>query len=105
MIPFISNLLGFPVTRKEVLKRAKKFKGRSLCFSISHTLNEYDILHSFNHLYALFPKFIKRNALPFGANRFSEWWWDEFVWETGRMDFLDWLIEEYKDDKTDLRKL
>jgi hypothetical protein len=105
MIPFISNLLERPVTRKEVLERVKKIKIRGLCHSISYVLNEYNILNDLHFLYIWFPKFVKENALQFGADKYSDWWWKCDVWDTGRMDFLNWLIEQYKDDKTDLRKL
>lgn len=103
MIPLISNLLHLPVTRKEVLKRAKKIKKYGLCYSISHVLHAYNIPYGDYHHY--FPMFVRMCALRFGADGFYEWWWKPNVWDTGRMAFLDWLIEEYKDDKTDLRKL
>lgn len=53
----------------------------------------------------LFPKFNFNNAIPFGASEKSAWWWRPHDWDGGRMAYLDWLIEEYKDDKEDLRKL
>lgn len=53
----------------------------------------------------LFPKFNINNAIPFGASEKSMWWWRPHDWDGGRMAYLDWLIEEYKDDKEDLRKL
>ena len=52
-----------------------------------------------------FPKFRREVAFKFGANKSNDWWWEYDVWDTGRMDFLDWLIDQYKDDKTNLRKL
>ena len=105
MIPFISNLLNLPVTRKEVLKRAKKIKHGGICFSVIDVLEDYGLLNNYHYLTEYFPKFTKENALQFGADKERNWWWKPDVWDTGRMDFLDWLIEEYKDDKTDLRKL
>lgn len=104
MIPFISNLFRIPVTRKEVLKRAKKIKRSGICYSVISALRDYGV--PCNHwLDEYFPKFTKENALQFGADKDDNWWWTPNVWDTGRMDFLNWLIEEYKDDKTDLRKL
>jgi hypothetical protein len=103
MIPFISNLFNLPVTRKEVLKRAKKIKKSGLCYTIRDALHKYNIYSRNPEIY--FPKFERKNALQFGADKFYEWWWIPYVWDTGRMDFLDWLIEQYKDDKTNLRKL
>lgn len=104
MIPFISNLFNLPVTRKEVLKRAKKLKRAGLCFSIDRALIDYEI-YSNHLLITYFPKFKREEALKFGANKSDAWWWEHDVWDTGRMDFLNWLIDQYKDDKTDLRKL
>ena len=106
MIPFISNLFNLPVTRKEVLKRAKKLKRVGLCSSIAEALRNYGVYSNVPHLFTeYFPKFREEEALNFGAEWKLGWWWEPDVWNTGRMDFLDWLIEEYKDDKTDLRKL
>ena len=104
MIPFISRLLHLPVTRKEVLKRAKKLKRAGLCFSIDRALIDYGIYLNVSYHY-LFPKFRREVALNFGANKSDDWWWECGVWNTGRMDFLNWLIDQYKDDKTNLRKL
>jgi len=104
MIPFISNILNLPVTRKEVLKRAKKLKREGLCFSIDRVLIDYGIYINVDY-HSLFPKFRREEALNFGAEKKGAWWWEQDVWDTGRMDFLNWLIEEYKDDKTNLRKI
>lgn len=104
MIPFISNLFNLPVTRKEVLKRAKKLKRPGLCFSIDEALRDYGINLDYPFM-KLFPKFEREEALNFGAEKEDAWWWEHDVWDTGRMDFLNWLIEEYKDDKTNLRKI
>jgi len=104
MIPFISNLFNLPVTRKEVLERAKKVQKTGICYSIIDAFEDYGIPKHY-YLSVYFPKFVKRNALNFGADRLRIYWWKPDVWDTGRMDFLDWLIEEYKDDKTNLRKL
>ena len=104
MIPFISGLLHLPVTRKEVLKRAKKLKMAGLCISIDRALIDYGIYLNVNY-HSLFPKFRREEALNFGAEKEDAWWWEHDVWDTGRMDFLDWLIKEYEDDKTNLRKM
>ena len=104
MIPFISNLFNLPVTRKEVLERAKKIRKSGICSSLIFALEDYCIPCSLQ-LKMYFPQFVRMNALQFGADTSYEWWWEPDVWDTGRMDFLDWLIEQYKDDKTDLRKI
>ena len=107
MIPFISRLFNIPVTRKEVLKRAKKLKRAGLCFSIEEALRNYGVYTGIFRpcLVKYFPKFSKEEALNFGAEKEDSWWWECSVWNTGRMDFLNWLIDQYKDDKTNLRKI
>lgn len=104
MIPFISNLFKLPVTREEVLKRAKKIKISGICYSLITALKDYGIPYN-RLLREYFPKFTRENALQFGADNENVWWWIPYVWSTGRMNFINWLIEEYKDDKTNLRKL
>ena len=101
--PFISDLLKLQVTRADLLRRAKKkVKTRfGLYTIIQDTINEYGL-----HVSAkkCFPKFTVENAEKFGAEKtFS--WWDEEYWNTGRKEFLDWLIEQYKNDKENLRDL
>lgn len=102
MIPFISNLFNLPVTRKEVLKRAKRYKGPGLCYTIGKAFEDYNII-VFN-ISLVLPLFNKNNTKQFGGS-LGGYWWDWGVWNTGRMAFLNWLIEQYKDDKTNLRKL
>lgn len=104
MIKFIRNLFYRPVTRKEVLKRAKNHKYNGLCTSINIALMHYGISVKSENMYRLFPVFNRANASRFGANKDNGFWWPCNIWDTGREDFLDWLIDYYKDDKTDLRK-
>ena len=63
MIPFISRLFHLPVTRKEVLKRAKKLKRAGLCFSIDEALRDYGIDLSYAFVVKYFPKFRREEAL------------------------------------------
>jgi len=109
MIPFISNLFKLPVTRKEVLQRAKKHQDFGLCYAIDTAFVEYHLVSDYLYLNLEmeFPKFTPTNAQKFGGlgTQVKSYWWKPKVWNTGRMDFLNWLIEEYKDDKTNLRKL
>ena len=103
MIPFISNLFNLPVTKVEVLKRAKKYRFNGLCHAISKAHSDYKvdwISHSI-----IFPRFNRYEAIRFGAHRSNAYWWEPGDWKSGRMAFLNWLIEQYKDDKEDLRKI
>lgn len=103
MIPFISNLFNLPVTRKEILKRAKKHRTFGLCHAIVESLHEYKLL--FLSPKECIPEFTFENALCFGANgNVDTYWWKSSDWDC-RMDFLNWLIAGYKNDKTNLRKL
>lgn len=104
MIPFISNLFNLPVTRKEILKRSKKHRTFGLCHAISESLHEYKL--SVISAKECFTEFKFINALLFGADGTVDgYWWDCHDWSGGRMEFLNWLIARYENDKTNLRKL
>lgn len=105
MIPFISNLFIIPVTKSEVLKRAKKYKNLGLCYAIGEALRDYNI--KYVYISSIFPLFNIEEAKRFGVGcyNYGGFWWPVGNWETGRMDFLNWLIEHYKEDNEDLRKL
>ena len=107
MIQFINNLFRCPLTRKEVLKRAKKYKDYGLCYAIFRAFLHYGITIDghYSTIRNIFPLFEVENATQFKVHFDRDYWWNKGVWNTGRSDFLDWLIEQYKDDKTDLRKL
>lgn len=96
------------VTRVEVLKKAKDFKSDSfgLCYAICAALSFYNIpsCGSFG-MELLFPLFRREKAYRFGASICSPYWWPAGKWDTGREDFLNWLIEKYKYDTTDLKEL
>jgi hypothetical protein len=99
--PLISDLLKLPVTRVDLLRRArKKVKARlGLYTIIQGTINEYGLQVSAKKC---FPKLTIENAKEFGADKTFTWWTEE-DWNTGRKEFLDWLIEQYKNDKENLR--
>ena len=98
------------VTRVEVLRRVKSLKtGKGLCGGLLYVMGqEFDLDISIS---TAFPLFTNENARKFGAKPVEEfmsrieYWWKRGKWNTGREDFLDWLIEQYKDDTTNLRKL
>lgn len=91
-----------PITRKEVLEYAKHNKHQALCITIILALFHYGIYISTSEIDLLFPLFSRKNAFRFGASPFKPFWWPRGEWNTGRKDFLDWLIEKYKNDKTNL---
>lgn len=93
------------VTRKMVLMRASKYRDNGLCYAIHKSLYEYGIITGYLGLITYFPLFTRNNALAFGASESDDFWWPIGNWSTGRKDFLNWLIKQYRDDKTDLRTI
>lgn len=103
------RFLYLPVTRLEVLKHAKELQSThqypGLCALLDDALLAYNI-YTFHS--TIFPKFSPQYAEHFGAlytKYHGVYWWDRGAWNTGRLEYLDWLIEQYKDDKTNIRKL
>ena len=94
-----------PLTRKMVLMRASKHKTNGLCNTIGRALLYYGIIAYSSDLSTYFPLFTRYNAAVFGASESNSYWWTVGDWSTGREDFLNWLIEQYKDDQTDLKTL
>ena len=101
----VKNLLHLPVTRVEVLEYAKELQSThqypGLCALLDDALLAYNI-YTFNS--TIFPKFKEDYAIPFGAS-YHGYWWECGRWDTGRLDFLNWLIQQYKNDRTNIRKL
>ena len=97
-----------PIYRVDILEYVKYnhelFEGLCIAIDISLLIN-LETNFNIQEIPQLFPKFNVNNAIPFGASEKSSWWWRPDDWVGGRMAYLDWLIEEYKDDKEDLRKL
>lgn len=108
---WIKKTFNLPVYRKDVLERVKLFhdKYRGLCEGIFKNIMYFNLktnirCNDINVEYI--PKF-KSNVKNYNINIIflGGYWWNKNVWTTGRMDYLNWLINEYKDDKTNLRKL
>lgn len=97
------------IKRVDILRKAKSstYRKTGLCSAIRCALEYYGLssLSWIDDLSEVFPLFTRGNAKRFGADLILVYWWPIGEWNTGRMDFLNWLIEQYKDDNTDLRKL
>ena len=101
------------ITRLDILQNAKKYHSnyRGLCQAIASSAYVllYDEENKGEAYYyypnegpqKIIPLLTKNNAKPFGAVGLA-YWWREYVWDTGRLDFLNWLIEQYKDDTEDI---
>lgn len=101
----VKNFLYLPVTRIEVLEYAKELQATQqypgLCRLLDAALEYYDIYDS---PATIFPKFKEEYAKHFGASYYG-YWWESGRWDTGRLDFLNWLIKQYEGDNTNIRKL
>lgn len=101
----LNKFFRLPVSRKTILNRAAKlYKGKTdgLCDALERSLIDYGIYISATNAFSEF--FTQENAKGFGGIN-PGWWWPRKDWTSGRSEFLDWLIEQYKDDKTNLRKV
>lgn len=99
------NSENYSVTREIVLIRAGKYRMSGLCWALCVALKDYGMYCEYSHLSKYFPLFTRDNAFAFGAAEDCMYWWPANNWSTGREDFLNWLIEQYKDDQTDLRTI
>ena len=106
---FFIRLFELPVRRKSVLTLAKEIRTKQphigLCSAISSALASYGIWRD-RALIEYFPEFTFENAKEkFKADGTKEFfWWIDYD-DPNRMEFLDWLIKQYENDKTNLRKL
>lgn len=104
------------VKRVDVLKRAREYFvggcSHGLCYAIQTALSDYT--HQVViHLWKVFPLFTCETAYKYGFNphydtvneKYSDcgFWWN--LHDHHRLDFLEWLIEQYKDDEEDLLEM
>lgn len=104
-----------PIYRVDILRAVKYnyrgLRGGGICTSITRIcrvcLNENYSMRWMDCMEAkkLFPKLSRFNAHDFHSDDEGEYWWKINDWKGGRMQFLDWLINEYKDDEENLRNI
>ena len=104
-----------PIYRVDILRAVKYnyrgLRGDGICTSISKMcrihLKQNASLRDMNYKETknLFSKFSRSNAHDFHLDGDDAYWWRPGDWKGGRMQFLDWLIEEYKDNKENLRNI
>lgn len=99
-----------PIYRVDILRYVKYIEH---CWGLCHSINSALVYCNVDvtaisidaYISRFFPLFKRKYAEPFNAQPLAVFWWPLGDWTGGRMDFLNWLIDQYKDDKTDLRKL
>jgi tRNA(Ile2) C34 agmatinyltransferase TiaS len=106
---FIKKCLHLPIYRIDVLNWAEYFyvnKKSCLCVALGLSLSDLDC-YSYSAR-KIFDKYNIENAVLFNTNLLVDSkhvpWWPVYEW-TDRLKFFYWLKSQYKNDKTNLRKL
>lgn len=125
---FFKKLFFMPIYRVDVIdwaiKHHKKYNG--ICAALYDGLKYAGIKkHQYlsregntswigliiNDVFEIFPTHRLINArcfntwdLPYG-NCNNSLWWERGDWSNGRLDYLKWLREQYKDDKTSIKSI
>lgn len=95
-----------PIYRKDILKYASKHYciDDGMCAALRHALGTYEIYVSSREIFSKY--FNLTTAITkFFATGYGGYWWsnDKYGWYYRKL-YFKWLIEQYKDDKEDLRK-
>ena len=108
---WLKIFLGLPIYRVDVLvyvlnKNIKsKHPDDGLCWALHSAL---DCIKDNMHIKKVFPLFSPKTAKQFEANipinSYENYWWPPEDWKGPRKDYLLWLIDQYKDDKENIRK-
>lgn len=108
---YLKNKFNRPIYRKDIIDVAlQDWNGMhrfGLCNALAQAMSKFDMPYvGGSGTKMFFPLFTRANAVRFGARpEFSMYWWPEGDWNTGRIEFLEWMKKQYKNDKTDLRKI
>ena len=109
--------------RIEILREAHKvLKGKKycyyangLCVAIYLVLSEHGLWKwprnkkynsiDYDKIQVYFPLMTRENALKFGADKTSAFWWrpGEYGLFSGRRRFMRWLMRQYRNDKEELK--
>lgn len=124
---FFKRLFFRPIYRVDVIdwaiKHHKKYEG--VCMALYDGLKHAGIkkrpipfpegntswmVLTINDVFEIFPAHNYANAHHlFNARnlRFENYslWWSSRDWDGGRLDYLKWLREQYKDDKTPIKSI
>lgn len=105
-IRILKKLHLLPVYPIDILIEVKRsyLWTTGLCSAIELSAASFN-LHGAESYTHYIEKYDRNIAIKnFGARKAS-YWWMPCDWDTGRLDFLNFLIEENKDNKIDLRKI
>ena len=101
---------GHPIYRIDILEYARiKYANKvgGLCIAIETavkilcgiTVYALDIIPKYTKFNVVKLKYCDEGYLKY--QNMSRYWWPPYVWaENGRLGFLKWLIEQYRNDKT-----
>ena len=109
---WLKIFFGLPIYRVDVLvyvlnKNIKSnHPAKGLCYALSSAL---DCVKDNMSVQEIFPLFSPKTAEQFGAcvptSSYRNYWWPEEDWKGSRKDYLLWLIDQYKDNKENIKKL
>ena len=91
------------VYRKDILEYALKHNHNlGVCLALYRSLLHYGFIIS---IYKYLPLATFNNVKNFKAEpRHDGYWWPLGDW-SNRIKYLEWLLEQYKNDKTNLKEL
>lgn len=91
-----------PVYPIDILMEIKNnpLEDSGLCYSIASTSRKFKVCNAKQYI----KKFDKDIAIDNFGGKDRLYWWEIGIWDTGRLDFLNFLIKENKTNKIDLRK-
>lgn len=107
------RLFHMPIYRNDILRCAlSHYHSSGLCYAIRESLRTAGVVDTvaYRHLRVYFPLFTEKNSRrfnrdDFNARYFTEgYWFPKYDW-VRRREFVLWLMERYKNDKTDLRTI
>ena len=107
---FFKKRLGLPIYRKDILRYACENSPRrynDIVWAIKDSLRYFELDYSYYYLtvYDILPEFGKNIGEFVGFDTNLPKWWDSYEWTTSMENYFKWLIEYYRYDKTDVRKI
>lgn len=110
---FLKVRLHLPIYGIDVLNWTEYYligETSGLCEAIDLSLKSLGLKNSPTRycIVQYFPKYTRQNAQMFRYKNYTSgaYWWHAWDWDkNGRLGFFYWLKDQYKNDKTNLRKL